>query len=230
MDYTDMTTAEIEAAITDAQAEIDRREREKDALTRVEHITTQLLEEAGGSDGGPWVETALGYPKGYRVTYPLPDSEQVGTWVNRRRGNVYAPGSEGGGWQLQGPDENTPPLWIKPAWAEVGYDKGDLVTFPTYEDGRVYRSLLDRNTWSPTDYPDAWELVTEDTEPDPGGGDGYPVWVKPVYAGEDGGAYALGDRVHYPDADGPVYESTHDGWNTWSPEEYPDAWAVVEAP
>ena len=35
--------------------------------------------------------------------------------------------------------------------------------------------------------------------------------------------YMKGDKVHYPDAEGDVYESLIDG-NVWSPEAYPDGW------
>lgn len=44
-------------------------------------------------------------------------------------------------------------------------------------------------------------------------GDGIPVWQKPT-GGHD--AYNTGAKVHYPDADGPVYVSKRDG-NTSEP-------------
>ena len=37
------------------------------------------------------------------------------------------------------------------------YNKGDCCT----EDGVVYRSIIDSNTWKPSEYPAGWELVTE---------------------------------------------------------------------
>src|SRR5690625_4823404 len=114
--------------------------------------------------------------------------------------------------------------------------------FPDYETGRTYRSRWPNpNTWAPDEFPDAWELVEDtaptpeepDPEPDPepepepdpdpgdgGDGDEVPVWVRPVWAAEEGGAYAKGARVRYPDENGPVYVSTHDGWNTWPPDEW----------
>ena len=36
-----------------------------------------------------------------------------------------------------------------------------------------------------------------------------------------------GDKVHYPDKGGPVYESTIDN-NVFSPEAYPAGWQLVE--
>ena len=50
--------------------------------------------------------------------------------------------------------------------------------------------------------------------------DDIPIWSQPVGA-ED--AYMKGDKVHYPDAEGDVYESLIDG-NVWSPEAYPAGW------
>lgn len=51
-------------------------------------------------------------------------------------------------------------------------------------------------------------------------GDGVDVWQQPSGAHD---AYNKGDRVHYPDGDGPIYVSQIDG-NTWSPDAYPGGW------
>lgn len=186
------------------------------AEERMDELAQQVISAKGVTWGDSWVEVISGYPVGWEVAHPLPGSDEVGTWVNIQPGNRYAPGSPGGGWSLLPPDGETPALWVKPAWAELGYDTGDEVTFPTYADGAVYRSLIDQNAWSPSEYPDGWErLGGEEPDPDPGE---IPVWVKPVWPGEAGGAYALGDKVHYPDASGPVYVSVHDGWNAWVPD------------
>lgn len=55
-------------------------------------------------------------------------------------------------------------------------------------------------------------------EPDP---EDIPEWVQPTGAHD---AYMKGDKVRYK---GVVYESLIDG-NVWSPETYPQGWAVVE--
>lgn len=52
---------------------------------------------------------------------------------------------------------------------------------------------------------------------------GYPVWVQPTGAHD---AYQMGDRVHFPDADSPVYESLINA-NTWSPTAYPEGWLLI---
>lgn len=215
-DYESMTDAELRQVAEDVRAERDRRALLSTIPEQVNGLLGQMLDAEGVTEGSEWKQTTLGYPVGREVTYPLPDSEEVGTWVNRQPGNRYAPGSPGGGWSLQPPDENTPALWVRPAWAELGYDTGDEVTFPTYADGAVYRSLIDQNTHSPAEYPDGWErLGGEPPAPDP---DEVPVWVEPTWSAEEGGAYPYGAKVHYPTADDPVYVSTFDGWNTWPPD------------
>lgn len=48
--------------------------------------------------------------------------------------------------------------WQQPLGAHDAYQTGDKVLF----DGQVYESTKDANTWSPTDYPDAWRLVEQE--------------------------------------------------------------------
>lgn len=52
---------------------------------------------------------------------------------------------------------------------------------------------------------------------------GYPVWQQPTGAHD---AYNIGDRVHFPNADSPVYESKINA-NVWSPTEYPEGWQLI---
>lgn len=49
---------------------------------------------------------------------------------------------------------------------------------------------------------------------------GYPQWVQPTGAHD---AYKKGDKVHFPTATDPVYESLIDA-NVWSPTAYPAGW------
>ena len=48
--------------------------------------------------------------------------------------------------------------WQQPSGAHDAYQIGDKVLF----EGKVYESTKDANTWSPTDYPDAWRLVEQE--------------------------------------------------------------------
>lgn len=68
--------------------------------------------------------------------------------------------------------------------------------------------------WEPPEVPALWTEVAKPGE--------IPVWRQPTGAQD---AYMKGDRVHYPDKDGPVYESTMD-YNTYSPDVY--GWVMVE--
>lgn len=47
------------------------------------------------------------------------------------------------------------PEWKRPTGAHDAYNTGDKVTY----NGKKYISLFDANTYSPEEYPDAWELV-----------------------------------------------------------------------
>ena len=46
------------------------------------------------------------------------------------------------------------PDWVQPTGAHDAYNTGDLVQF----EGKVYKSLINANTWSPAAYPAGWEL------------------------------------------------------------------------
>lgn len=49
------------------------------------------------------------------------------------------------------------PIWSKPTGAHDAYSKGDIVSY----NEKLYKSLIDGNTWSPEEYPAGWELYTE---------------------------------------------------------------------
>lgn len=78
---------------------------------------------------------------------------------------------------------------------------------------RCVQAHTSQTDWTPDATPALWTEVAKPGE--------IPVWKKPTGAQD---AYMKGDRVHYPDADGPVYESTVDN-NVWSPDEYPAGWS-----
>lgn len=100
-------------------------------------------------------------------------------------------------------------------WAiGTAYYVGDLVV---YEEQRYecIQSHTSQEGWEPPNVPALWQKNSS-------GGD-IPVWVQPTGTQD---AYMTGDKVHYPDADGPVYESIIDN-NIWSPEAYPQGWQQV---
>lgn len=103
-----------------------------------------------------------------------------------------------------------------PAWA-VGksYIVGDRICYgeKLYKVVQAHTSQAD---WPPDVTPALFVEVAKPGE--------IPVWVQPTGAQD---AYMTGDKVHYPDADSPVYESLIDN-NVWSPEAYPTGWQLVD--
>lgn len=101
-----------------------------------------------------------------------------------------------------------------PAWAlGVAYAADTRIRY----EGKLYRVVQSHTSqadWLPDSTP---ALYTEVAKPGE-----IPVWKQPTGAQD---AYNMGDLVHYPDADGPVYRSTVDA-NVWEPGVY--GWEVVE--
>lgn len=107
-------------------------------------------------------------------------------------------------------------LW--PEWSpdSVPYKVDDVRRYG----GGLYRCEQDhvsQTSWTPDAAPSLWSRIEV-------AGDGIDVWTQPTGAHN---AYDKGDRVHYPDASGPVYVSTIDG-NVWAPDAYPAGWQLEE--
>lgn len=108
-------------------------------------------------------------------------------------------------------EDGEPQEWVQPSSTNP-YLTGDKVIY----NGLVYQSLIDNNVWSPADYPEGWQLLSEPTEPD----ETIPEWQQP----DSENAYQIGDRVIY---NGNIYESVIAN-NVWSPETYPAGWTLIE--
>ena len=116
----------------------------------------------------------------------------------------------------------------------IGYlpdEEAETVTalFPDWEDGKAYavgdrvkfNELLYRCVQAHTSQSDWTTDVSVSLFKAIGiADDDIPLWSQPVGT-ED--AYMKGDKVHYPDAEGGVYESLID-YNVYSPEAYPAGW------
>lgn len=107
-------------------------------------------------------------------------------------------------------------LW--PEWSveSVSYKVDDVVRHADHL-WRCEQAHTSQESWTPDAAPSLWSQIDI-------AGDGVDVWTQPTGAHN---AYNIGDRVHYPDADGPIYVSTIDG-NTWSPDAYPQGWRLEE--
>ncbi|HKJ46401.1 MAG TPA: hypothetical protein VJ991_11295 [Balneolales bacterium] len=68
---------------------------------------------------------------------------------------------------------------------------------------------------TPDKTPALWNVWTDPNQ--------IVVWKQPAGASD---AYNIGDRVHFPTINDPIYESKIDA-NVWSPTVYPDGWKIV---
>lgn len=98
------------------------------------------------------------------------------------------------------------------------YTVGDFITYGENGVGdpqlyKVVQAHTSQADWTPNTTPSLFTPIglTDD---------GYPVWSKPTGAHD---AYNTGDIVDY---NGTLYKSVIDG-NTWSPDEYPQGWEIV---
>ena len=93
-----------------------------------------------------------------------------------------------------------------PTWQTgTAYSVGSRVRY----DGQLYRceqAHTSQADWTPDVTKALWTEVAEPTE--------IPVWVQPTGVQD---AYRLGDKVHFPTKDDPVYVSTLD-YNVYSPD------------
>ena len=100
-------------------------------------------------------------------------------------------------------------------WASgVAYVTGIRVKYGEH----LYSCLQDHVSqieWNPVDAPALWAKVLI---PDPGE---IPVWEQPGSTNP----YMMGDKVHFPTIDDPVYISIVDN-NVWSPADY--GWELME--
>ena len=103
-----------------------------------------------------------------------------------------------------------------PAWrAGTAHGTGDRVRSGGAAPA-LYRCVQAHTSqigWEPEAAPALWTEVAAPGQ--------IPVWRQPTGAQD---AYGIGDRVRYPDADGPVYVSIVDN-NTWAPDVY--GWEVL---
>lgn len=111
------------------------------------------------------------------------------------------------------PDEDAiEAVELFPAWAA---DTAYTVEQRLRHNGKLYRCEQEHTSqtgWEPPAVPALWTEVAPPGE--------IAVWRQPTGAQD---AYRTGDRVHYPDADGPVYVSIVDN-NVWEPSVY--GWEV----
>lgn len=98
-----------------------------------------------------WSESAS-YEQGDRVRFEdtlyrcLQAHTAQSTWTPTDAPSLWA--------EVLIPDPEVIPEWVQPDLTNA-YMKGDKVTF----EGHVYESLIDNNIWSPSAYPQGWQLL-----------------------------------------------------------------------
>ena len=96
--------------------------------------------------------------------------------------------------------------WTQPD-STNGYATGDIVSY----NGKYYKSTADNNVYEPGTTGAPWK------ECDENGNDVVSEYVA-------GTVYAMGDQIMY---NGSIYTSLIDN-NSWSPDDYPAGWQLVE--
>lgn len=104
---------------------------------------------------------------------------------------------------------------------EIGkvYKDNEMFTYGINEvgDPQLYRTVKEHTSqedWIPSEQPSLYTPIGLNQK-------GYPIWSRPTGSHD---AYNIGDIVDY---NGKLYKSLIDG-NTYSPEEYPAGWEVIE--
>lgn len=69
----------------------------------------------------------------------------------------YTPDTATSLYKQIGVTEEGYPEWVQPLGATDAYNTGDIVSY----NGKLYRSTIDSNVWSPDAYPAGWEEYTE---------------------------------------------------------------------
>lgn len=87
----------------------------------------------------------VGDPQLYRVEQDHTSQED---WIPSENRALYTP---------IGLNDNGYPIWSRPTGGHDAYNDGDVVEF----EGVLYKSKFNGNTYSPTEYPAGWEVVTE---------------------------------------------------------------------
>lgn len=84
---------------------------------------------------------SVGDPQLYQV---LQDHTSAAEWTPDTASSLY---------KKIGVTDDGYPEWVQPLGATDAYNKGDIVSY----NGKLYRSTIDGNVWSPEAYPAGWE-------------------------------------------------------------------------
>lgn len=149
IDLSSITDDELSNLFHAVSEEQSRRITLQNVQEAISNLQKDYLVAAGREIGQPWVQ-----PEGAHDVYPIGwvVTHMNKTWTSLTDNNAHAPGVSG--WREETPEGSGPAEWVQPSGGHDAYKTGDLVTFQ----GRVYKSKINANVWSPTGYPQGWEL------------------------------------------------------------------------
>ena len=200
---TDEELALSEAGIsTIAEAEQLRQELNEiiGEMTDEEAIERPILFPQWKSGVSYTIDERVRY--GGRIFKVLQSHTSQEDWTPSRASSLFA--------EILTDENNEPQEWVQPSSTNP-YLTGDKVIY----ENQIYESLIDNNVWSPADYPQGWQLITQEEEEQT-----IPEWQQP----DSTNPYMTGDKVTFNNS---IYESLIDN-NIWSPEAYPAGWQVIE--
>ena len=144
---------------------------------------------------------------GGRIFKVLQNHTSQEDWTPSRAPSLFA--------EILTSETGEPQEWQQPSSTNP-YLAGDRVIY----NGIEYESLIDNNVWSPADYPQGWQRITPESEPEPAEEEQPTIseWQQP----DSTNPYQTGDKVTY---NGHTYESTIDN-NVWAPDVY--GWSLIE--
>lgn len=146
-----LTDEDLDTLRIDVLAEQERRARLETTPNTIEQLNRDYLDAEGTQPGQPWRQPTgahNAYPEGWTVEH------NNKTWISLTPANTWEPGISG--WREVTEEGDAPAEWVRPSGAHDAYQPGDRVTF----EGAVYESIHPTaNTWSPTEYPAAWERI-----------------------------------------------------------------------
>lgn len=70
--------------------------------------------------------------------------------------DVWTPDTATSLYKAVGVTEDGIPEWVQPLGSSDAYNTGDIVMY----NGTKYKCIIDINVWSPSEYPNGWEVVT----------------------------------------------------------------------
>lgn len=91
-------------------------------------------------------ENNVGDPQLYKVVQAHTSQAD---WLPSETATLYEP---------IGLNESGYPVWSKPSGAHDAYNIGDIVDY----NAKLYKSLIDGNVYSPEEYPNGWEVITDE--------------------------------------------------------------------